>query len=841
MSQPVADAASWWSNLSTEQFSMIVESALDVSRIDEALGAVPDPEGGVTTLEHSSIPSNVESVFAGRTALYRAYLTAFRGWVESHPAPGDDDASGLVAQWSMLTSPRKSLSADDRKLRSRLLARTQNRYTEFRRELITICTNINRVMNDEKITGKRKDGRLVLDHSGDTLVKHGGKNVYRTPEGYLAHKRALTAVTGGSPRAREDFKIMINRAVRYTQAKAATDAVMAELRQRIRKQDAAHAWRTVQAMRKLVVELLTQCWSDDFRSGLLAAYETWSKAAMPENWKFAEVPSYAEGRILGSVRMLQTRQGELREFNARFLEFDRAVPQTGNNRFWQDEDTKKTVTALLTEARTSLQNFIDAYQAVYDAEVDSSTKFYEWLCDWTVKQKKIGFRTEHQWIWLGLKAAKVSMMTAALGAKITLTVLSMGTALAITTPLFLGANALMDRFEKWSIDHVTKEDMKELDRRAKASEFIGEKYVTAGERAFAGVYELYTKVRASESDDLEAHEKADTLGEVREKIMAAEELRERLAVGGETLDAILGRLNDAEQYEKAHEVLENFKHFVDPVSKAGDTADFATNTGAAGFKLTLEVVGDGITLVVPPQRRTVIGDDGIAALEEALNVALRNMDDDEVHALTGWLRQGKVHLNARFALSGRRISATIVDNNDQPYQVRVDEELLRPQYVDRLQVLKGVLAGPVGKQTAAWWPASLPARQDDEVYALHVSCNRPKDPYDADDPAQTAIVAFLADDLVDLFTGREEADRGFVIHGVDGRMVPSGLLRDNYTVYVDVTGVVKYEGESHPPKPTARERVRKAKKAVAVEELAATLAAAERKLGTRDKGKERVH
>lgn len=811
MSQPLVAPADWWGDLSAEQFSLIVESALEIPGLYEALGGTPDESGGVVPVRRSAIPSDVEVMFAGKNfsprALHTAYLLAFRGWIQANPAQGDTGPNGLVTRWALLTGPSTGLSAEDKKLRAQLFKDTQPRYKGFRNALITVCTGVGQTLNDESVTGKRKNGRLVLDHSEDKLVKHGGKQVYRTKEGLLAHKRGITGFMGGDQRNGEDWKIMINRAVRHTRADNTTKALVARLEKQIDEEGAAKIYTQVASLRRTMVTLITDCWGPDFRRGLITAYDTWSKAAMPEEWKFAEVPSYAEGRILGSMDILWQRQGEVREFNQAFTKIDDAFDKAKNDSaFWDVPKNASEINKLFLDAQVKLSNLMDACQAVYEAQVDSSEKFYDWLVEWSKKQYKKGFRTEHGWVWAGLKAAKISLMAASLAASVTMSVLTLGTAAAISAPLFAGAGVVMDKLEKWTINHYANSDMAELDDEAKAREFLGEGYVTAQEKALQKLAKTYTAIRSStmsEEDKRKARAAGLKLVEISDKVLEADETREHLETADKSFDAFMKAVSSAEQYEKSHEALENLQHVVNPISLAGPAAETATAGAVGGLKLLIEISGDAITLFVPPERKKLISAKAKAALEDALDFALTEMGEEKQAALKGALRKHKTRAWVQFTLSSGAVAATIVDADGNPIDLGVNNYTLRPRWLDRSQVLEHLLNEQVPRQTAQWFPEELGRQRNDLVYALHEGTAAPGNPYDPYAHDQTLIVAFDRDDVLDAFNdqGVEKGGR-FVIDDLDGtQLLDKQKIRsqDGYRLTVSAEGVTTYEGVSKPP------------------------------------------
>jgi hypothetical protein len=679
---------SWWTDLSPQEFKLIVESALAIPGIDDVMEG---QDLAVGTVLPDQIPEKASRIFDGDgfrpENLRYAYLNGFRAYVGANP-PADDR---VIKQWALLTGPEQKLTVPNKNLRSDIIRGAELSYREFRRALITVCTNIGSVINDEEITGKRKKGHVILDHAAERepLVKAGGKKVYRTEEGYLAHKRSGFQLSSGG-RGRDDWTIMIDRATRHVQAKTATEALVAQFlgsgpRLTPDGYDAEPVWDAVQHLHGTLAQLKQSCWTEEFRGGLDAAVGTWSRAAQ-DGGKFAEVPEYAANRIAGSLAIMQSRVSALNEFNAgEYSEFVKDNVEDGKRKKLADPDSpmlREDLEELLAHTVATLQNYLNAYQGVYDAIVDGGERFYEWLCEWTKEQKEKGFRTEHPVAWGCCEAAKLLLMAASFSVKLTLNILSLGTASLIAAPLFMGADKACEKITDKIKEAFVGDDFEGLDRREKATQYLGKEYRTAQERMLGQVYELSKRAAkgaefaakgaeiANEID--EWRDRAELTAKVLHQVTESELHQMELAIQTANADA-------------AREAMEKLKLVLNPIAETqGHTAETGLGGALDGLKLAVALGSDVITLIVPPELKKIVGDDGVELLEKALDRALKLMDEDKRKALAGELAVRRLDRFAKYAMSGSTFTVTMVLPDGDEWKddkATIDQQTLRSSWM----------------------------------------------------------------------------------------------------------------------------------------------------------------
>ncbi|WP_410586177.1 hypothetical protein [Amycolatopsis sp. lyj-23] len=787
MSQPVAtQQQSWWADLSAQQFRLIVESAVAIPGIDDIL---PTDDVSVGRVLPDRVPDDVATVFSASMrpeAFRHAYWNAFRAYVAAHPEAGDDGKRGVVKRWPLLTNlePQSDRQTAARK---QLLTNLGPRYKNFRRELIKLCTKIGKVVNDESVTGERKPGRVWLRHQGiDPLVKVGGKKVYRTAEGYLAHKRGPVQLTSGG-RGREDWMIMIDRATRHVQTMEATEDAVKGLLGKYGDEDGnfepAEAWNVITEVRDMMLAMKAASLDETFRGAVANAYEVWFKAADKAHGKFAEIPRYAAGRIEGTMVILRSKSAGVTEFCAttfpKFADAHKAEIQGGK---FTDLDAYEE---FLVDAASVLQQYLNAFQSVYDAIVDGGQQFYDWLCAWTKEQKEKGLRTEHVWVWACCEAAKLTLQAASLAAGLTFTVLSMGTAAVISAPLFVGADVLCEKLTDKIKQRFIDEDIEALDKRARAAEYLGEEYRTAGERVLGKAYGVYEKVAKG--------------GKALETL---DEWRERAAVAVEVTGAIAEKIQeaiDAEGLEKLKEGQELLEKITDPAKALGTQADIITGGVVGGLKLGIAVVGDTITLVCPPKLTKVVGDAGVKVLERALDHALDAMSEEERQTLKGELRKNKAR-EAMIVKKDRDFTLTITLPDGTPWQpnVRLDEK--GHTVWETGETLAIVLTRSAPRAMAARLPGGWAPDFAQYIYAVHKDSTVAGDDYDPADADQAAIVRFGFTDFWDAADDNGTIEKQvYVVHSVQGQPLkkdgsPWGSAQSYQEVQVTVEGKVSYVG-----------------------------------------------
>lgn len=792
MSQPIPAQESWWADLSALEFRLIVESAIAIPGLDD-IQATED-SGVVGRVIPERVPDDVTKVFSAsmRPETFRsAYWTAFRAYLEANKIDSDTAKRGLFARWKLLTNleltEAKAIAA-----RTRMLTNLQDRYTAFRRELLKVCTEIGAVIVDESVTGARKAGRISLEHGGtDKRVKIGGSKYYRTGEGYLAHRHGK--VFRSNERNAEDWTIMVDRATRHVQTKMATGEVVDRLIEAGRKKDgklnATTAWGVVTGIRDIMIGLRAATIDQEFRVCVAHADSVWSNAATKAQGPFAEVPAYAAGRIAGTHQLLRTQWTYVHEFlNVTYPAFEKlhaADIASGST------DDFKAFGDIVREATSILQKFLNCFQSVYEAVVDGSRQFYEWLCDWTEKQKEKGFRTEHVWVWLCCEAATIVLQGAALAASLTFTALSMGTATAISAPIFLGADKLCEKITDKIKTHFIDEDVNALSDKAKASEYLGKEYRTAGERALATTYGIYKKVASGAS----ALNKID---EVRER---AEMVHLTTSAISEEIQAALNK-DGLEALKAANDKLDQI---LNPARLAGKEADLIAGGTVGGIKLGLTVIGDVITLVVPPKLTQIVGNEGVDLLNEALDHSIAQMDEEKARLLKGELRRNK----AREVLVSKRdgtftVAFTLPDGS--PWNPKASIDKSGATRWDPAAGLALIVLVSAPKTMSGRLPGKMTPDFTEYVYAVHLESHvEGKDYNPAHDDTQSAIVRFRFEEFRDAVEDNaERKGSDYLVSSLQGQPINAageawGAPLSYDEVWLSPEGTIRYKGPTRPP------------------------------------------
>lgn len=799
MVAPNIMAETWWTEVSPSDLSVVMQTII-VDPISAEMSGLSEGDKGLGAISRDDFPADLGTVLDGAASsqLHRAYLATFHAWLLTHPDPMDSGKIGVLRFWPVITGDSQATGEARKaelKIRARLITKLADRFQQYRQAMFTACSQVRVVLDDQKVTGNLKKGRLILDHAADPRtkrVKSHGRTMYRTPEGYLARK---VGFVGQGARARDDWNITVSRAVLHQQTKLVTDTMVSHLSQGT---DAASMFDLVTDVRMTAVDLLSRCWGTEFRTGLNSTIEGWSQISGPPASNFAEIPAYAVERLSGTKNILQGREAELRAFNTEYLEFRSKWSGPSADQALLADDLK----SLLNAAVLALQNFWNAFRDLIDCQVEVAQRFYEWLIDWTEKQQKKGFRTLHPELWVALKLTKITLMTAGLVASIALTVLSFGTVAPFVALGVAGASILLDKFEDYVVEWASAKDLKDLDEDELAEKYLGKGYVTAQEKALGGALHLYQDATSGKLSKQERQVRVEgaleRLDQGVEVIEFFDENRERLETGVKVLSAIgqlAAQAKDAEQAALVKEGMEQLLHVVGPISIAGSTAEVATAGAVGGVKLGIEVIADVITYFVPPELKDLVKPDMKVRLDNALDMAKSKLQAQEEEALKGELR-ADAELYALFTFDGSSVRAEIVDANNRKYEVTVSDLTLRPRY-QSADVFRRVLDTYQDKSSS--WAGTY---EVDDKYVLMTLKGAGEIPslqdYDPENLDEPAIVRFRK---ANLFADFEEAGGAFICEDVDGTLLKRGgraweSKPGAYTVTILAEGEAYYEGPS---------------------------------------------